>query len=227
MSRQQHFDGFSIDAHQARFSGTFDLDQEDLASLELDRVAFFVVAVRVEGANLKALDTGDVRRVDVLKVQDARVAADELREVCIQHIMGKGGQSVADFGLATQEQKDEESRFMATRTDRPANVSETGERIEDEGDEDNDTGGPEEYEPFVAPPEPEIEGVQVVGHINDHKEEVGVLTSSRGGDGPKVGKFNPAAFDTSGSVVEREVVGSVYGKPRKDDALRRFMEGDE
>jgi hypothetical protein len=212
MARQYHLDGMSIDANKARFTGTFDLDEEDLEALSLDRTVFFIVGVRVSDANCKVLDTGDVRRTDVLSVVDARVAAGELREVAMAHLMGKGGQEVAfaqKFGTATEEQKAEEARFLETQQEkeRPADVDEDGVRTT-----------PDEYE--STDEEPEIE---VVGHIKDALRQG---DSFPGGDGPKVAKFNPAAFEGGGSVVEREVVGTVYGHKRSDSALARFMDED-
>lgn len=206
MARQYQLDGMSIDANKARFSGTFDLDDEDIEALSLDRTVFFVVGVRVSDANCKVLDTGDVRRTDVLSVVDARVAGGELREICMAHLMGKGGQEVAfahKFGTATAEEKEEEARFMETRLgseeDRPPQV--------------DDDGVIRDW----------LEDAEVVGHIKD-----AVLGREKvpSGDGPKVAKFDPDGFGDGPSVVEREVVGSVYGSGRKDSALSKFMDED-
>lgn len=229
---QEIIDGLPVDKNQARFTGTFDLDQADLEALAMDRVAFLVVAVRIEQMNAKITPEADVKRLNVLRVQDARVARDELRADAVQWLAGKNGQGVLDFkeqmGLASEAELQEEAEFMQSRVVN----SETGEV---------QTGVQvEEFE------DPTWRGAETVSVPTDVEVVAGPYRGSgnRGGgngsaslstpkDRPGVAKFDPAAFGDSvpagvrPGVREVEQVGSVYPRDRKDSRLAEFMETGE
>lgn len=122
MGYQEIIDGLHVDKNQARFTGTFDLDERDLEALAMDRVAFLVVAVRIEEMKAKVTPDADVKRVNVLRVQDARVARGDLREDAVEWLAGKNGQMTMDFreklGLAPPD---------GPEFDRPDHVDENGE----------------------------------------------------------------------------------------------------
>lgn len=177
MPRQERFDGFDIDDKQARFVGTFDLDDSDVAAIEFDRVVFMVVSARVGGAGIKTTKSGDIKRIDVLSVQEVRVAEGAMRDKCVDFLMGKSNQPslfVEQHGIATPEQKAEELAF-----------------------------------------------VQANGNVETPEDEF--LTPSSQDEGTKVGKID-LGDDGSPDLVEREVVGEVYPRQRKDEALTRFMQ---
>lgn len=105
---QQTFDGMQVDSRQARFTGVFDLDDEDTGVIGLDRVSFFVVAVRDGGAALKLTNDGDVKRVDSLAVQDARLMTGELRDKAVEFLSGRSGQEVFSFSETVVDDDEEE-----------------------------------------------------------------------------------------------------------------------
>lgn len=85
---QERFDGLEIEVNKARFSGTFDLDASDAQQIGLDRVAFFVVAVKIGGANIRTTKDADIQRVDLLQVEDARLATGEIRDEVVKWLAG-------------------------------------------------------------------------------------------------------------------------------------------
>lgn len=219
---QGRFDGLEIDSHQARFTGTFDLDEGDIAGLELDRVAFFVVAVRVEGATLKTTSEADVKRINVLKVQDARIARDQLRTEAVNWLAGKNNQGTLDFaernGLATAEQKAEELEFVARQ----------GVHVDPETGEISTSVGEESLErpaqgPDLVPSVPTDVEVIAPPYRSPAESNVPEMPIDR----PKVGKFDPETFNGSSEIGEVEQVGSVYAGGRKDSRLAKFMEAGE
>jgi hypothetical protein len=216
--RQGMFDGMDVDSHQARFTGTFDLDEEDTSSVGLDRVAFFVVAVRVEGAVFRTTDDAEVKRINVLKVQDARLASGDMRDEAVQWLAGKAGQSVMDFrernGVASEEEKAEEMAFMQSR---PENVSEDGELIESQVEEplvDDD-------EPRDVPMPTDVEVIAGPYRSPGSQRAHGVPAMPV--ERPGVAKFDPNAFGVSGAPNGRVIVDGPSG-PRKDTRLSEFME---
>lgn len=81
MSHQGRFDGFTVDQFQARFAGTFDVEDYDAMQQGLDGEVMFVVVAKVKGATITETPAGDVRRVNSLGVkQVAAVRKAELRE---------------------------------------------------------------------------------------------------------------------------------------------------
>lgn len=71
--QERLFDGHTVEHRQARVSGGFDLTDAEAERLGLDRMGIVVMAVYVGGANVKILPNGDVRRVDMLSVSEAKV----------------------------------------------------------------------------------------------------------------------------------------------------------
>lgn len=240
---QGRFDGLEIDSYQGRFTGTFDLDQEDINALELDRVAFFVVAVRVEGATLKTTTEADVKRTNILKVQDARVARDQLRLDAVQWLAGKNGQGTLEFqqrnGLASDEERAEEEAFITVSDSPPIGLvvsgsdppvglvidTETGEMLSTDVDENV----LEEDLAAAGSSDPVSTDVEVVAPPYVSPASQGPEKMSMPVDRPGVAKFDPAAFDGPADAVrvgQVEQVGSVYGD-RKDTRLKKFMESGE
>lgn len=95
----QLFDGHEISLHQARFSGRFDVAEEEADRFRMDRVVVLIVAARSDGADFKVLDSGDVRRTATLKVDDARLLEGDMREQAIRYLFSGPDQGYIDMGI--------------------------------------------------------------------------------------------------------------------------------
>ena len=90
---QEMFDGIAIQHHRARYAGTVDLTDNDLAELHLDGLTVMVVAVRVTDAGVKVLaDSGEARLNYVLGVQYAAPLTGEMREQALSYLRDQAGE---------------------------------------------------------------------------------------------------------------------------------------
>ena len=78
------FDSQSVDRWSAKFTGTFDVDDDDIGSLGLDDQVVFVVVARVDGAAFKRTANGDLQRVNQLGVRGVRIAEGASREQLVR-----------------------------------------------------------------------------------------------------------------------------------------------
>lgn len=99
---QQRFDGFDVSLHGAKFTGTFDLDEEDAKGLSLDRVVVFLVAARLGRAQVETTKEGDVKRTNTFVVNEVGMLEGDLREQAIQYLAFPD-QGVLDFSIPDDE----------------------------------------------------------------------------------------------------------------------------
>ncbi len=86
---QNRIEGLGVDIHQARFTGTFDVSEEDDTSLGLDSVVILLVAARSGQIQHTIRDSGDVVAKRVLKVAEAVPLTGEAREQAIQQMTNR------------------------------------------------------------------------------------------------------------------------------------------
>lgn len=76
--KQLSIDGIGVDLSKARFADTFDVAETDERLLAYDEEIVYVVVARVSTPSFReSVKTGDVSRVNVLKVREARLVRDE------------------------------------------------------------------------------------------------------------------------------------------------------
>lgn len=80
------FDGMPVDEWAGRFSGTFDLEEEQASRYSVDDVIVFVVRAQVKGASVKTTPQGDVKRVHVLGVEEAVIPTEKLWRQCMSEL---------------------------------------------------------------------------------------------------------------------------------------------
>lgn len=80
------FDGMAIDEWGGRFSGTFDLEEEQADRYSVDDVVILVVRAQVKGANVKTTPQGDVKRVHVLGVEEVIIPSTKLWKECMAEL---------------------------------------------------------------------------------------------------------------------------------------------
>lgn len=196
---QRHIDGIVVDQWKASFKGDFDLDENDIDALELDRIAFLVVAVRVKGMTAQFTNTSDVRRKNILEVSDAVVTTGELRLAAVAALQGKGAIAGQDERLPlSNEQLGLAPADGPEHDGLPVDIA-TGEIVED-------------------PTEGEVEVISAPPKVTNGLEEMPV-------DGPKAGKFDPDVFGPkSDPEPESESVGGTGYGERGDKRLARFMQ---
>lgn len=85
---QFQIDGVTIDYRQARFGNTFDVSDRDSSLLATDEEVVCVVVARVSTPSFREGKKGDVKRVDVLKVTEARVVRDEPYKAAVLEALG-------------------------------------------------------------------------------------------------------------------------------------------
>lgn len=66
-------DGVGVDLSKARFADTFEVAESDERLLPFDQEVVFVVVARVSTPSFREARNGDVSRVNVLKVREARL----------------------------------------------------------------------------------------------------------------------------------------------------------
>lgn len=95
-------EGLGVDIHQARFTGTFDVTEEDDDSLGLDSVVILLVAARSGQIQHTIRDSGDVVAKRVLKVSDAVPLTGEAREEAIRRMTSRQdtNQGSFDWGMS-------------------------------------------------------------------------------------------------------------------------------
>lgn len=74
---QLTIDGVGIDLSKARFADTFDVAESDERRLAFDEEVVYVVVARVSTPSFRESRHGEVSRVNVLKVKEARLVKDE------------------------------------------------------------------------------------------------------------------------------------------------------
>lgn len=179
MSRkaQAVFDGIGATSYAARFTGTIPLEEAEAEAAVYDETLVLVVVGKVETFHPKFDKEGNVTRVNVVKVSDARLVDGELRNVLVEQLGLYGSDTVVIPTMPPAAQP-------ADAGWDPLADDETGE-IPTQGVE---VLG---YE----------NGVQILGHV---KSNAGAAPS--GGEGPKTVPFNPSdgpIAPATGEVVGR------------------------
>jgi hypothetical protein len=83
------FDGMAIDEWGGRFSGAFDLDEEQASRYSVDDVVVLIVRAQVKGANVRTTPQGDVKRVHVLGVEETVIPTPKLWKECMSELRPK------------------------------------------------------------------------------------------------------------------------------------------
>lgn len=193
----------NIDTHEVRFEGTITLDQEAQTAIELEGLAFMVVAVTPKEVGALRMVKGEVRRKDVVSVTDARVMLNGLREQGVEFLAGRGELEDID---QVQEEK-------------PVSIL-GGISFDEEVRLDEDFDNVVAFSGYTQFDEPERDGI--VGGLHDYKKYARPEASG-GSDGPKTVKFQPEEAPSN----EREQIGSVHDyrkKGTKDPIFAKFME---
>lgn len=96
-------EGLGVDIHQARFTGIFDVTEDDDRALSLDRVVVFLVAARSGKIEHTIRDNGDVVAKRILKVTDAMPLTGEVREQALGQLGNRTDPNQLSFGWPSQE----------------------------------------------------------------------------------------------------------------------------
>lgn len=81
MASPDRFDGLEVDQHQARFSGTVELDPTDADNMSMDTQFMAVVVCTVGGASIADNTKGEIVRTNKFKLDQFAVVRDgELRD---------------------------------------------------------------------------------------------------------------------------------------------------
>lgn len=80
------FDGMHIDEWGGRFSGSFDLEEEQASRHSVDDVVVMIVRAQIKGANVKTTPQGDVKRLHIFGVEDARFPSNKLWRQCMTEL---------------------------------------------------------------------------------------------------------------------------------------------
>lgn len=209
---------------KGRWGGTIDLDEESLAALTLDGLAFGVVMFTVKEMGATKMVKGHPHRTDVFDVKDMRVLTGNNREQAVLFLAERtqaDGQLTIDGAIAEVKEPRSEEREEAIEALRGA--ARGGQWMTtDEIDEDDPLAeelAGEGIGQFTDQYD-DVEGE--IGSIYDYKRHAKPEREARAG--AKVGKFQSDELPDDAPAV-REVVGRVQGpRPRKDKALQRFME---
>lgn len=76
--QQLSIDGIGVELSRARFGDTFDVADGDERLLAFDEEVVYVVVARVSTPSFRESKNGEVSRVNVLKVKEARLVKDEV-----------------------------------------------------------------------------------------------------------------------------------------------------
>lgn len=81
--QQLSIDGIGVEMSKARFGDTFDVADGDERLLAFDEEVVYVVVARVSTPSFRESKSGEVSRVNVLKVKEARLVKDEASKVAL------------------------------------------------------------------------------------------------------------------------------------------------
>jgi hypothetical protein len=238
-------DGHEIEQWQGRFTKTFDIDRDNLEQMRLDKVVLWVVATRAGDSNFKVLDSGEVRKVTVYKVEDAAPLSGELRDQAmtfLAHGPGHGHFALAPEGFTLDTTTgevpndgtlvcEEHGRYFAEEgcegCTQAFEDSLAAQRVDTQGEPPRDES--DSATDVAEAPSEAAGGPEVVGRLDEYKD--GAVPERSGGSGPKVAKFNPDEMEPDGAIPvgDREFIGSVYpdGHKGRDKVLQRAMEAPE
>lgn len=212
---QERLDGHKVESWQARFTGTMDLDVEEAEKMGLDRVVVWIVASRVGQSEFKVLgDSGEVRRKNVINLEDARVLTGAIREQAILFL--RSGDQAALHLTPPVEPAEEWPAHGEVRETADSNRwifdAEKNEWLPYETGPVAGPGQPEpESETAVDEPVADLhpEGEAELPADVDFDDEARVIErkgpvvddSPPRPDGPKVGRFDPATGEPGDAPV--------------------------
>lgn len=229
MRKREMFDGYTVDAYQARFSGTIDVEDEFAESLYTGRVTVWLLAARNGEAQFKeTADAESVIRKNVQKIEMAIPLDGQMRDEAIIYLSHAGTQGGVSFKRDVSQESEEIDRLagyllrnFGQEIGREASESavdvalrlldrvlvEEVPTIEIPSDVDPETG---EVHPVPL--------IEVLANVTDDDVTVTVGSIddrrySDEGDGESVdrGGLQVAKFDEGDGVGEVVTVGSVYG----------------
>lgn len=191
---QATLDGISVNNNKARFSGTVDLEDVEAEAASLDEVLVMVVVANVKDVQAKLDRTGDLDRINVMKVTDARLLTGELKALLVDKLGLYGADTVPpatitrDVDLTTGEVLDPDDSDSAV-------FSPAGTEIPDE----------ESYE--AREPVAEVSD-GVIGHVG--RRDPNARPERSGGNGPRTKAYNED--DGGPAVPSGQVLGRI-GRP--------------
>lgn len=193
--QQLSIDGFNVDVSKARFADTFEVAERDERLLAYDEDVVYVVVARVSTPSFRESKGGEVSRVNVLKVKEARLVRDEDAKVRLLKSVG--------FDHSVQP-----SLFGPDPEPEPtvSELEEHGVRFVDNEPEVVD-------EPTVEPPEEEPDEIDAdMAAFLALTKEIGDEYENEPED------FVPR------QEGDRRIVGEAKGMAEKDPILKKFLE---
>lgn len=220
---QSTADGYTINYHRARMSGTVDLEELDIPHFVQGDVIVGVFVAKVEGFNSKEDKQGNITRTNVARCTDVRVLTGALKEVMVKQL-GLAGTDTLELPMVSHAPVQAPT---VTLLSDPVEVfaDELPEDPEEAPEQDVFTPAPRAVEMEPAEDEDEDDDVWVptqveqVGRIG-RQDTYSFPESERGNsNGPRTLPF--VDRDAVQGVAEREVIGRVGSK---DKVLRRALE---
>jgi len=86
----QRFDGVDVELFGGRFKGAFDVPEDQGSDMAYDEVYSFVVTARVGDVDFRENKTGDLRRINVLELQEVVVLTPQLHSL-VSSALTSGG----------------------------------------------------------------------------------------------------------------------------------------
>lgn len=133
-------DGIAFDMYRARFTGTIDLEDTEAEASATSETLVMVTIATVDGFQAKLDKEGDLARIAVLKVNDARVLDPELRDLMIERL----GLSYGDMGAAPTpvpiQPGELAGKYQPSVSEQVMSDGAHGQELEDEEDDEEETG---------------------------------------------------------------------------------------
>lgn len=206
--QQLSIDGVSVDLSKARFAETFDVAEEDERLLAFDEEVVYVVIARVSTPSFReSKKNGEVSRVNVLRVKEARLVTNEELKSKVLSGVGFDYQplpSVFD-GLPPAEEVVPELTATAQWAPTIAELEQQGVRFVDELGED---GLP-------------IEGIEVDEEVEVDEDMARLLATMK-----ELNDEYENEPEDPDPILDgaRKIVAEARGMRAKDPVLDRFLE---
>lgn len=88
MGNSGNLDGFPVELYDGRFSGKFELDEEDGRKIGYDDVVAFLVVTTADKANFDMTKLGEVRRTNTFGVSNVRIVPSRMAEEFLDRLNG-------------------------------------------------------------------------------------------------------------------------------------------